>query len=242
MAQGNTTQANQTLSDWFQKNIAQLQPYLNLGGQGTNELAGLLAPGGQLTQGFAPFHAPTPADLPNDPGYQFMLQQGQKGIENSAAAKGLDLSGGTLKDLAQFTTGAASTEYNNAFQRALGTYNTNFNTFNTGNTNLYNRLMGITGTGQGATNQAVSSGTTTGLGTSGNLMNLSQILEQLYTGAGNAQAAGTVGSANAWTGAFGGGINTLAQLYGHLYGPGGAYGQKPTTGPPGSGTDQFGNP
>jgi hypothetical protein len=54
-------------------------------------------------------------------------------------------------------------------------------------------------------------------------------MADLYTGAGNAQAAGTVGSANAWTGALGGVANGISSAYGlktlkDLYGNKGAFG------------------
>lgn len=235
--QSGTTQANQTLADFYQKNLAQLQPYLNLGGQGVQGLSTALAPGGPLTQGFGAFTGPSPADVASDPGYQFALSQGQKGIEQSGAAKGL--SGGTLKDLAEFTTGAAGQQYNNAYERALQSYNTNFNTFNTGQTNLYNRLLGITDTGQQSAGQSANLGQATAQGTSNNFMNMADILANTYTGQGNAQAAGTVGSANAWTGALAGGANTLASLYGNLYK--GNYGAKkaPAAQPPLPGTAQY---
>lgn len=57
--------------------------------------------GGSLTQG-----APSLADLQNNPGFKWALEQGQNAVNRSAAAKGTALTGGTLKDLADYTTGA----------------------------------------------------------------------------------------------------------------------------------------
>lgn len=216
--QGQGDKANSTLADFYQKNIAQLQPYLQLGQQGTQELSQQLAPGGGLTQSYAPFTAPNPQGVANTPEYQFAAQQGGRAIENSAAARGTDLSGGTLKDLNTFGQGLASNQYQNAFQNALQSYNTNFNTFNTGGTNLYNRLMGITNTGEQGAGAAVTSGNETAQSTSQNYMNLGQLVGNLYTDKGNAQAAGTVGGANQINSAIGGTTNTLASLYGQLYG------------------------
>lgn len=54
---------------------------------------------------------------PQDPGYQFRLEQENKAINNSAAAKGNLLSGATLKALASYTSGLASQEFQNAFSR-----------------------------------------------------------------------------------------------------------------------------
>lgn len=213
-----TDKANSTLADFYAKNMDLLKPYLQLGQEGTAGLAQQLAPGGPLTQGYAPFTAPNPMDMAKTPEYQFALSQGTHAIENSAAAKGLDLSGGTLKDLTTFGQGLASNQYQNAFDNALRGYNTNFNTYNTTGTNLYNRLMGITGVGQQADTTAVQSGDNTAQGTSRNYMNLADIVGNLYTDQGNSKAAGTVGGANAVTGAIAGTTNTLAGLYGQIYG------------------------
>lgn len=45
------------------------------------------------------FTAPTGVDESNDPGYKFRLDEGQKALENSAAARGNLLSGNTAKAL-----------------------------------------------------------------------------------------------------------------------------------------------
>lgn len=74
---------------------------------------------------FGNFTAPNPADVANDPYYQFRQQEGQRGIEHSAAAKGTLLSGGALKSLARFNSGLASEEAGKAFDRAMETYNAN---------------------------------------------------------------------------------------------------------------------
>lgn len=75
----------------------------------------------------APFVAPTAADALNDPGYQFRAQQGLGAMENSAAAKGLLRTGGTLKDLAKFSQDYASTEYGNVYARKAGEWDRGFN-------------------------------------------------------------------------------------------------------------------
>ena len=51
------------------------------------------------------------------PGYQFQLQQGQQAINNSAAAQGNVLSGGTQKALASYSTGLANQSYNTAYNQ-----------------------------------------------------------------------------------------------------------------------------
>lgn len=74
------------------------------------------------------FTAPDPSQLANDPYYKFRTEQGQQGIERSAAARGTLLSGGLLKSLERYRQGLASEEANNAFNRALGIYTTNRDT------------------------------------------------------------------------------------------------------------------
>lgn len=57
----------------------------------------------------------------NDPGMRFRLEEGQKALERSAAARGGLVGGRTLKDVARFSQGLASEEFGNAFNRALAT-------------------------------------------------------------------------------------------------------------------------
>ncbi|MGH9663952.1 MAG: hypothetical protein ACRD9L_05985, partial [Bryobacteraceae bacterium] len=110
--------------------------------EGRDALATLATQLPQLTAGFDPTKAGLPAQAPSfnspapfsygvndfrqDPGYQFALDQGKQAIERSAAAKGGSLSGGALKSLDQYTTGLADQQYNEAYQRAQGTYQQNF--------------------------------------------------------------------------------------------------------------------
>ena len=72
-----------------------------------------------------PFVAPTGVDMTNDPGYQFRLDQGNKAYQQSAAAKGTLLTGGTLKGANDYAQNAASNEYGNVFNRALQANQTN---------------------------------------------------------------------------------------------------------------------
>jgi hypothetical protein len=86
----------------------------------------------------------TANDLQNDPGYQFTLDQGMKANERAASALGV--SGGAAKSLAQYTTGLASTHFNDAYNRALSTRQTNLanqnQNFNQDSVAFSNRLGG----------------------------------------------------------------------------------------------------
>lgn len=54
------------------------------------------------------------------PDYQFRKEEGEKALERGAAARGMNLSGATLKDMNRFNQGLASTEYGNWYNRLVG--------------------------------------------------------------------------------------------------------------------------
>lgn len=56
-------------------------------------------------------------DYKASPGYQFRLGEGLRGVENSAAARGLLQSGGTLKGIDRYAEGLAASDYGDAFNR-----------------------------------------------------------------------------------------------------------------------------
>jgi hypothetical protein len=122
-----------------------------------------------------------------DPGYQFRLAQGQEATNRMANMGGGMISGNALKGQEDYTQGAASQEFTNAFNR-----------FQTGRTNIYNTLAGIAGLGQQSLNTTANAGATAA-GNAG----------QAIQAAGAAQAGGIVGSANA----LGGGIAGAGQSY-----------------------------
>lgn len=89
------------------------------------------------------FSAPTGQQaLDADPGYQFRVDQGTGALQNSAAARGVLNTGGTLQDLINYGQQAGSQEYQNAYGRAANTYDMNRNNayqnYNTNETNRFN--------------------------------------------------------------------------------------------------------
>ena len=75
--------------------------------------------------GFTPppgFQAPDPNGILNSPAYQFRVNQGNQALQNSAAAKGLTRTGGTLKDFIDYNQNFASQEYGQEFNRARDIY------------------------------------------------------------------------------------------------------------------------
>jgi hypothetical protein len=75
-------------------------------------------------------------DLITDPSYQFRFGEGQRAIQNRAAAMGKRFSGNMLQALTDYGQDYASQEYGNA----------------------YNRLAGLSGTAQTATNSMNNAG------------------------------------------------------------------------------------
>ena len=61
---------------------------------------------------------PTPEEVMADPGYQFGMQQGQRGVDNKIAAMGGRASGQAIKAASRFNTGFASGMYGDAYQRS----------------------------------------------------------------------------------------------------------------------------
>jgi hypothetical protein len=73
------------------------------------------------------FVAPTAASILEDPSYQFRVGEGQRVLENSAAARGTLNSGGTLEDILNYGQRAASQEYSNVWDRMFGLWNARWN-------------------------------------------------------------------------------------------------------------------
>lgn len=124
-------------------------------------------------------------DFTKDPGYDFRLSEGEKGINRSLAARGGLFSGAAGKALARYNQDFASNEYGNAYNR-----------YNTNQGNKFNRLASLAGIGQSATNQVQQAGQNAANNISSNMI-----------GSGNAQASGIMGIGNA----ISGGLNNYMQ-------------------------------
>ena len=172
--------SNNTLS-MFNTTQQNLAPFLSAG---QNALTGLQSltgsgPGGNpLTAPLTKPFQPTMDQLAATPGYQFTLQQGELATQNSYAAQGLGTSGAAAKGAANYAEGLASTTYQQQFQNYLSQ-----------NQQIYNMLGNQVSLGENA-------GATTG---SQGLAATNQAGAFSTAGAA-AQAAGTVGSANAYAG------------------------------------------
>lgn len=72
-----------------------------------------------------PYALPTEADARATPGYQFTQDEILRAGQNSAAAKGGLLTGGTLRDIQDRAANVADTYYGNRVQQGLQAYDTN---------------------------------------------------------------------------------------------------------------------
>ncbi len=147
---------------------------------------------GSFTKQFAP------SDLTMDPSYQWRLQQGMRALESSAAARGMTGSGSNLADITNYAQGAASQEYQNAFDR-----------YQTNQTNLFNRLSSLAGTGQVAANNMGSAADNAGYSIGSTLTNTANNVANIGMSNANSQAAASIGQANAWSGA----LNSIGGAY-----------------------------
>ena len=149
--------ANATTMAMYNQNRADLAPWRVAG---VNALANLSA------------------GLPNwqtDPGYQFRRNEGIKGIERSAASRGLLGSGSTLKDLTRWNQDLASTEFGNA----------------------WNRQAGLAGIGQTAVNTGVNAGQNAASQVAANQVGAGNARASGYVGQNNAWT-GALGNALNW--------------------------------------------
>ena len=216
-----------------QTSIAQLMAGLSNGTFGPGSLPSI------PTAPVAPditFKPPTAEEARLTPGYEFTAQQGSKGILQGAAAAGGAISGGTLKALDAYNSGLAESTYGDTFTRALQTYNAALSGYSSklagygaslagiesaraNQGQEFNQLAAPAQIGEGATVAAGNAATNTGT-------SIASLMGQI----GNAQAAGTVGSANAINSGIGQAANSLTQglLLKQLFGGGGTGKAAPT--------------
>jgi hypothetical protein len=114
-----------------------------------------------------------------DPSMAFRMKYGTQATERLQNVGQGAFSGNTLRALNEYGQGLASTEFGNAFGRAVGERK-----------DIYNILANIAGMGQGAVNTGVELGQSS-----------AQSQGQLAVGGAQALGAGQVGAANAYGGA-----------------------------------------
>jgi hypothetical protein len=158
------------------------------------------------------FAAPTAEQARQTPGYQFAADQGTRAIDAGAAANGSLLTGGTQTALNQFGQGLADTNYNNVYNRALQTYNTNYNTWSNSQANQFNRLAALANAGQVSAQQLGNAGLTSAGQVAQTLSNTGQQVGANINNAAAATASGYIGQGNTWGQGLTGATNGLSQM------------------------------
>ena len=129
------------------------------------------------------------AELQATPGYQFQLEQGLQGVNNSAAAKGGLLSGANMKAINNYAQGQASTGYQAAWDRAQSAYQNAFGR----NQQKFSNLQSMANNGQNAAGLQGNASLSVGNGLAGASTNYGNNQSNL------AMAQGQI-SANMWNG------------------------------------------
>jgi hypothetical protein len=182
-AANNATNQEQHQFDITQQN---LHPFQQSG-------ADALTPLNALTGANGGDPAQMEATLQKIPGYQFTLDQGNRAVQNSAAARGLGNSGAALRGAADYTTGLADSTY--------GHY--------------VNQLMGIANMGENAAAQVGTASTQVGQQNASNSIGSGNAQAAGTIGTGNGIASGfggalTLGNSQGVRGLFGDGSSSGA--------------------------------
>jgi hypothetical protein len=133
----------------FQQQREDSEPWRRFGSQSIGDAYGMLQPGYDHTK---------------SPGYEFRLSEGLRGVENSAAARGLLQSGGTLKGINRYAEGMAAQDYGDRF----------------------NRLSTLAGMGSAANSQSAAAGSNYANAGSNILGNIGQARASGYAGSAGA--------------------------------------------------------
>jgi hypothetical protein len=155
----------------FDTTQANYAPWLAAGDSALSQETNLLGlnGAGPQTNAFSQFQA--------DPGYQYTVDQAVHGVDRSAAARGLLTSGATIKAIQDRAANLADQGYSNYF----------------------NRISGVAGTGQTATNNVANAGQTAVNNESNDMLAGANARASGYNTAAAAGAAGinTAGTAGA---------------------------------------------
>ncbi len=195
-----------------------LDPYARTGEQATNLLSAGIGQGGDFSSAY------DASKLQMDPGYAFRLQEGQKALERSAAARGGATGGGVLKDLTAYSQGQASQEFQKAFDRFRQDRQDRFSNLNTlagrgadvagqQGTNLLGASKFGADLNMRANEFAGQADLSQGSQTAGNDIRAGELQANYLTGAGEAQAGGIVGGSNALWGSVTKGIQSGVNAY-----------------------------
>jgi hypothetical protein len=151
----------------------------------------------QAAMGLGPQGAAGMDTFRNTPGYQFALEQGEDSVMRNAAARGMLAGGNTSTDLMRYGTGLADQTY----QSYLKNLNPIMDMYKTGVAGEAGALGSIA---QGGANAYTNMGNS--------YMNEAQRRSGYLAGAGEANAAGIMGQANAQAQTINAGLDLASKL------------------------------
>lgn len=189
-AQSNAAKsANDVQLQMFNRQTELQEPFRQGGLTAQQQIMQLLGIGGDPNAaGYGSLAKPfSMADFEADPGYQFRMDEAQRALERSAAARGMLLSGSTLKGIERYSQGLASQEYQNAFNR-----------YQIERAAKLNPLQSLMGSGQSSANTLTSAAGNYGNAAAQNYMNAGAARASGYVAAGNAISNAVNGMANAY--------------------------------------------
>lgn len=172
------------MPSWFDENAPQAAGAVNPAVPG-------YASGAAVAPWTRQFTAPTAEQALATPGLQFAINQQLKGSERSAAAQGTLLTMGHQQDLATLANNLALQGYGDAYSRALGEYGLDRENFYNNQDRPFNKFMSLSNMGLNAAQTSANNGSS-----------YADAMSRLYGDRGDSEAAGTVGSANSWSGAL----------------------------------------
>lgn len=145
-------------------------------------------------------------DFRKSPGYQFQLDEMQRALDAKNSATGNFYSGGAMRELARYTAGLADQEFSDAYNREYGKY-----------TDYYNRLAGLSGTGQVASTNTATLGQQSTGQAAGILNEGSSDYQNALMNAAASRASGVLGKTQAQTDT----IMDIGEIVGKFFGGGG---------------------
>jgi len=101
--------AEDTIYQAGKESVNRFNPYADLGANGANALNSMYNSDGSFN--YDTFR--------NMPGYQFRLQEGQRALDNSGAARGMNQSGAQMKALTRYGQGSADQGFNDWFNKQM---------------------------------------------------------------------------------------------------------------------------
>jgi hypothetical protein len=170
----------------YEQSRKDMEPYMTSGIYANNDLnmrMGLAGDSGNKDYGFL-MKRFNNQEFEKDPGYQFRMDEGNRGIAATQAARGGLFSGAAAKEAARYNQGFASNEYGQAYNR-----------FTNDQEGQYNKLSGIKKDGQSAATSMMGTNERYGTNMAQGQMRIGEINADLI-GARNANNQEMLGSMN----------------------------------------------